>query len=406
MPTTPRAFPLTAVAATLLGTTGPVLAAPGDPLGPETQLVWGGVPRLVSVAAADPQGNLVAIAGQDGEHFSPAGVAVGPAFDLGTDGTPGEIAMEPDGDFVVAWRTGVSPQRLWARVYAADGAPKGAAIPVFQAPDLLGGFDVAVDADGDFVVAWDDMTRTALIPSLGYMSPLLLNQNIRVQRYTSAGLPNGAAKVVAHRTSTTGDIGDTRVAMEADGDFVVLWQASGTTTNGIRARSYRANGVARTLARTVEPSGNAHEAVIAMAPDGAHAVGWTGFPNGSIYAHAMVRLYDPAGKPRGPAFAAHAPATDARFAPAIGFSSDGHFVVAWVTNPTSPENANDVYARRFAPNGAPLAAEFLASVSPERNQNSQEVFFDADGLHFTLLWRGRSSLYPSEGTFVRRFEGP
>ena len=85
-----------------------------------------------------------------GDVFNPAGDRVGSEFQPA-------VAVDADGDFVVAWHR-FEPSdgyRVFARHFRASGAPTGDAIPM----DAIGASveavpAVGIDSDGDFVVAW------------------------------------------------------------------------------------------------------------------------------------------------------------------------------------------------------------------------------------------------------------
>ena len=66
----------------------------------------------------------------------------------------GDIARQPDGDFVVAWQIPSPDSEVWARRFAADGSPKGEMFQVVNETKYLTNVSVAVDEDGDFVVVW------------------------------------------------------------------------------------------------------------------------------------------------------------------------------------------------------------------------------------------------------------
>jgi len=95
------------------------------------------------------------------QRFSAAGDAVGGEVVVSSDATntTPEIAVEPDGDFVVAWATDDSNpaemRGVFARTFAADGTARSG--PVKLDSPLTGlerSPTVGVDATGNFVVAW------------------------------------------------------------------------------------------------------------------------------------------------------------------------------------------------------------------------------------------------------------
>jgi hypothetical protein len=69
---------------------------------------------------------------------------------------------------------------------------------------------VAVDANGDFVVVWSSDGQDG--DSYG----------IYGQRFDASGIPQGAEFLV--NTHTTDAQSQPSVAMDADGDFVVVWR--------------------------------------------------------------------------------------------------------------------------------------------------------------------------------------
>ncbi|MHC4406011.1 MAG: hypothetical protein ACYTG0_40760, partial [Planctomycetota bacterium] len=98
-----------------------------------------------------------------GRRFGRNGVAQGAGFRIDSFGVydvlAPTVAMEPDGDFVVAFSS-ESPSRrfgldIMARRYADDGQPLGPDYRV-STSDATGqkGPDVAVDPAGNFIVAW------------------------------------------------------------------------------------------------------------------------------------------------------------------------------------------------------------------------------------------------------------
>ncbi len=76
-----------------------------------------------------------------------------------------------------------------------------------------GGRSVAVDADGDAMVVWASFVTNGIA------------YGIYGQRYDSAGAKVGGEFKI--NTSTTGSQGGSSVAMDADGDAVVVWQSTG-----------------------------------------------------------------------------------------------------------------------------------------------------------------------------------
>ncbi len=124
-----------------------------------------GVPWNPSVAM-DPQGDFVITANEFNAYSSDYNVY---AQEYQASGIPedGEItvvssnvtlgnssvAIDPAGDFVIAWRDGYG-SGIYAQRYAAGGTAQGGALQVNNTANNQSAPSVALDSTGDFVVAW------------------------------------------------------------------------------------------------------------------------------------------------------------------------------------------------------------------------------------------------------------
>src|SRR5262245_44419699 len=149
------------------------LAPAVSPLGPEfrvnttiasDQLVF---PESNHAVARDADGDFVVTWGgnQPGstswdvyaQRYSASGTPLGGEFRVntftGSDQYPPAVAMDADGDFVIAWSSigqDGSGWGVYARRYAADGTPRGGEFRVntFTLNDQRFPLSVAMDADG------------------------------------------------------------------------------------------------------------------------------------------------------------------------------------------------------------------------------------------------------------------
>jgi hypothetical protein len=169
----------------------------------------------------------------------------------------------------------------------------------------------------------------------------------------------------------TGDVDSlTRcdVAMEADGDFVVVWNAydPGSTAGeyGIYARRYSAAGAARGAAFLVTASGDgdAYSPSVAVDGQGGFVVAWNGFDPGSDFSRVFARRYGPSGAARGGPFplATTTGADEGQDNPSVAAFADGGFVVAWETYGQDPDVAG-AYARQYDAAGQPTSDDFRVS---------------------------------------------
>ena len=142
------------------------------------------------------------------------------------------IAMDSDGDFVIAWESGFftgvgqdgSLYGIYAQRYNAEGVARGQnfrSILIPRGRQLQP--SVAMDNDGDFVITWLSKGQDGS------------DYGVYAQRYNAAGVAQGTEFQV--NTYTTNYQLNSSVAMDSDGDFVIAWESSSQdgSTNGIFA---------------------------------------------------------------------------------------------------------------------------------------------------------------------------
>src|SRR5262245_42259261 len=148
------------------------------------------------------------------------------------------VAVDADGDFVVAWNSYLQDGSLYgvyAQRYNGEGVPQGAE---FRANTTTTGHQsgpaVAVDAGGNFVIAWASQQDGS-------------QSGVYARRYSAAGVPLGPE--FRANTFTAGIQDAPAVAVDAAGDFVVAWtdgRFPGTGQDGsgygVYARRFSADG--------------------------------------------------------------------------------------------------------------------------------------------------------------------
>ncbi|CAN5610266.1 hypothetical protein BH11PLA2_BH11PLA2_06880 [soil metagenome] len=205
--------------------------------------------------AMDALGNFVVAwqsAGQDGSGLGiyaqrynsvgvsqtpPGGVPLGTGNEFrvntttaGGQGLP-SVAMDADGDFVVAWQGNGSGDAdgIFARKFTAAGQLFGSELAVNSVTaDVQENPSVSMDADGDFVVVWDSYGQDGSY--YGDYHKAYRNDNTPV----TTTLP-----ATAVNTTTAGNQMSPSVAMDADGEFIVVWTGNGPgDTEGIYGQRY------------------------------------------------------------------------------------------------------------------------------------------------------------------------
>ena len=304
--------------------------------------------------ASDPTGNLVVVwssLGQDGSNYGvfgrrydPSG-APGLEFGVNTHTTHLQqspaVAMAADGSFVVAWESygqdSSTSGGIFAQRYDAAGAPAGGEFRVNSY--TTGGqqnVDVAMDATGNFVVVWFSLHDDG-------------DGGIFGQRFDAAGAAQGPEFRV--NSYTTGMQYGPSVGMDADGDFVVAWNANrgGADSYSVFAQRYNALGQAQggEFAVNEFTVGLQGASSLAMDPGGSFVVTWTDVLRDGDGFGVFARAFDASGTPQGDDFRVNAYTTGMQAASSLAAAADGRFVVAWASRYQDGDHFG-VFGQRFA----------------------------------------------------------
>jgi hypothetical protein len=266
------------------GVFGQRYATSGAPVGPEFRVntYISGDQRRPAVAS-DPVGNFVVVwtsIGQDGsihgifgQRYASSGSPLGPEFRVNTYTTSAQylpsVAASSTGDFVVVWQSldqDGSDWGVFGQRYASTGAPSG---PEFRVntytTNIQGDQSVAIDAAGNFVVAWSSTLQDGS------------QDGVFGQRYASSGAPVGAEFRV--NTFTTNGQSYPAVAADSLGDFVVVWGSNTQdgSTPGIFGQRYASAGVPLGQEFRVNSytTGDQDNPFVAADPAGYFVVVWT-----------------------------------------------------------------------------------------------------------------------------------
>ena len=139
-----------------------------------------------------------------------------------------DVAVANNGSFVVTWSSGDGDSYgIFARRFAADGAPLGNVIQVNNTPDGEQGFSQVAtnDATGTFVVVWASNGQDGS------------GWGVYGQRFAADGTKQGDEFRV--NSETLYDQDHPGVAMDETGDFVVVWQSFGQEGWDLDVRAQR-----------------------------------------------------------------------------------------------------------------------------------------------------------------------
>ena len=376
------------VVGSLLAATVPARAE--VPLGPEFQVNshTTGAQFNPAVAAA-PDGGFVVTWDRDdgsdtgifGRRFDASGAPLG-ATDFRVNAyTPGaqyisKVAFA-DHRFVVAW-TGPSStseypgEDVFARPFDADS---GLADPELQAntnPFGRQSFpDVAADPDGNFVVVWTDESPYGLDDWEGAVVG---------RQFDASGVPRGPEFLV--NTVATSFQVMPQAAMDAAGNFVVVWENNAPGESDIAGQRFSADGekIGGEFRVNTYTTGWQYQAAVASAPDGRFVVVWSSVLN-NVDWNVHGQLYDASGAPVGTEFLVNTYTTGSQGGAQVAMDAQGRFVVAWNSFGTDL----DVFAQKFDALGGRRGEPFRLHADAAGHQSGVDVAAAADGT-FVAVW--------------------
>lgn len=135
------------------------------------------------------------------------------------------------------------------------------------------------------------------------------------------------------------------------------------------------------------------DADIAMYADGSFVVVWVSYLQDGSSNGIFGQQFDPNSTPIGKEFQINMVSSGNQKEPAVAVSAAG-FVVTWQGPGAVTDDGEDIFARRFDPDGLPLGDEFLVNTQTADNQHYPDLTMNDDG-SFIVVWE--SINVPEEG---------
>lgn len=312
------------------------------------------------------------------------------------------IAMNSSGDFVIAWTTQENGHSdISARVFNANGQPKEFnALSDIEVDTSLGDQyrpDVAIDEAGRFVIVYS-----------GERSDLGDGSGVFAQRFDQSG--NAVGDTVRVNNTFTGDTQDNaKVAMDFDGDFVVVFEDdSGSDGTRISATlfDWRTDDSLVTSGNFVvsESANRSERPDVAMDHFGNFTITWTSEKQSgdSSDTEIFYRQYSFNGNSLSddPILIQASDQIAPRLNSAITMDNDGNFVISW-TQINHDGAGKDIYAQAFMADGTQSGNEQVVS-NALNDQDYSNVFLNNTG-QFTVVWSGMGET-DDEGIFAQRYK--
>jgi hypothetical protein len=232
---------------------------------------------------------------------------------------------------------------------------------------------IATNNNGASVITW--VSRNQASANGGY--------DIYAQRYNSDGTKSGNEFLV--NIVGSGDKNVPDVAIDPNGDFVIVWQSNQQDGdgNGIYGQRYNANGSkvgSEFLVNTniVDAQENPQ---IAIDANGGFVVTWQSFSSGSDY-DVFAQRYSADGNTISGEFLVNTDTTSIQLNPSIAMTTAGDFVVTWQSG---SDNIANVYGQRYLADGNTVGGEFMVNTYVFNGQLNPSVAMDASGA-FVVAW--------------------
>jgi hypothetical protein len=297
------------------------------------------------------------------------------------------VAMSASGSFVVAWEddssdaddvSGKVCHDVKVRGFKAGGCGAFSELVVNattagnqQSPD------VAMDAAGNFVVAWADDN----------------DLNGYYQIYARGFTASGASRfsVIPVNGTASGQQVNPAVGMAADGRFVVAWEDG----DQIKMRGFHADGTQSFADRTVNSStaGKHLAPALALASTGRVYAAWRDDSDDDGVYQIRVAGFTAAGVARTDLVERNANVRLAgqKTSPSVGVAADGRFAVAWASTTdlagaTLSAGRRQIYARGFDATGVQRIAELLVPGDTDGNRVAPALAMQPDGA-FVVVWQ-------------------
>jgi hypothetical protein len=314
------------------------------------------------------------------------------------------VAVDDEGDFVVAWTSygqDGSGRGVFARRFDSSGAALATEFQVNTYTSITQGYpSVAVDGAGNFVVVWtssgQDGSSYGVFGRRFNSAGTALATEFLANSYT-LGLQSGVGGQLSN--------GGPEVAADDNGGFVVVWHSAGQdgNGNGIFARRFDANGAAvaeEFMVNTYTSSSQAFP-TLDLDANGDFVVTWQSLGQDADTIGVFARRFTSAGSPLAAEFQVNNRTFGAQRYPRVGLDDGGDFVIAWQSY--GQDGMNDgIFARRFTSSGSSLSGDLQINTYTTNAQRFPSVVLDTDG-DFVVAWSSFDQDGSLDGAFARRF---
>ncbi len=344
--------------------------------------------------------------GQDGDgagifarRFDLAGVPLGDEFQVNTH-TTGEqsqarVATDSAGNFVVVWTSvdqDTSDEGIFGQLFDNTGTPVGAE---FQVDTWTTGAQtdpaVAMNDSGAFVVVWSSVGRDGS------------GSAAAGRIFRSGGVPYGSDFWA--NTYTTGDQENPSVAIDAVGNFVVVWTSVGQDGSGKGVFGQKVDSLGMALGPEFRANegtvGDQTEPAVAADSTGEFVAVWQSTLQDGSDSGIFGRRFYAGAAARGQEFQVNSYTIGSQSSPATAMSPSGDLVVVWNSYQQDGRLGWGAFGQRFSAEGHRTGLEFQLNSQPLATQGTVGVAMNARG-NFAGAWTWFDGL--GFGVLARRAE--
>ncbi len=347
-----------------------------------------GYPKLASRA-----GGFVVVWESDGQDGSASGIVgrrldvignpIGSEFQINTYTTDAQdsasVASDAAGNFIVVWESfgqDGSTDGVFARRFAVDATPIGTEFLVNSS--TINSQDdprVAVDLTGDFAIAWEAFNHDGSAAS------------VVVQRYSSAGVKLGGEILV--NSYTTGAQLDPDIAMDAFGNFVIVWTSMNQDGSlaGIFGQRFDSDGTPQgtEFRANTFTTGTQDEASVAADLAGSFTIVWESHGQDGNANGVFAQRYNTVGSVVGTEFQVNTVSSYSQDDAAVSMDVAGGFTIAWESIGQDGGLSNGVFLRSFDGGGVPLSGDVQVNVTTTDSQDDATIAVGPNG-SYAVAW--------------------
>lgn len=322
--------------------------------------------------------------GISAQRYSSPGVTSGGEIQINSSSTGNQrfpdVAMDDSGKHIAVWMDSEGNGTGWnisGSLFDATGATVASISDISSNSTGTHRMPkVAMDSDGDFVVAWMDNNTDS--DAFG----------ITARTFSSSGLSTSSN--IAVNDSTVGYQGHPDVAMDASGNFVIVWQSAGYDGdgNGIFAKVYNSNGTVAVSEFQVNTttSGNQQEPSVGMSSNGDFVVSWSSWDATNKVYQVMARRFDIAGTALSAETLVNGNTTEAHDHSDVAMTEEGQFIVTYSSY--GPDGAyHGVYLQAFTGACVANGSQSLVNTATDLFQQFSGTAWRRDSLAALISWQ-------------------